>query len=101
MSHKMISHAITAILALNLTGGYTNAMAESNPSQDMANSMGHIKGMEKCYGIAKANQNSCATANHGCSGESKVDGDKQAWIMVPKGLCNKIVGGQTKAPTES
>ena len=56
MSKYIIYHAISAVLALGVTG---NALAE-----DMSPSMGKIKGMEKCYGIAKANQNDCGNALH-------------------------------------
>jgi len=54
---------------------------------------------EKCYGIAKAGQNDCATANgsHGCAGEAKVDNDANDWKSVAKGTCEKL-GGSTKAP---
>ena len=27
--------------------------------------------------------------------DQKKDGDKNEWILVPKGLCNKLVGGST------
>jgi uncharacterized membrane protein len=37
--------------------------------------------MEKCYGIAKAGKNDCQTA-------------KSSWVSVPKGACEKIVGGK-------
>ncbi len=49
---------------------------------------------EKCFGIAKATQNDCATATSSCAGTSKVDGQKDAWIYVPKGTCAKIIGGR-------
>lgn len=52
---------------------------------------------EKCYGIAKKAQNDCASAAHSCSGEAKADGDKGEWLWVPKGTCEKIVGGSTQA----
>lgn len=49
---------------------------------------------EKCYGIAKAGQNDCAsTGNHSCAGLSKVDSDPASWIYVPAGYCARIVGG--------
>jgi len=54
-------------------------------------------GMEKCYGTVKAGKNDCASTGHNsCAGTSKTDGDKGAWIMVPKGLCDKLVGGSTQ-----
>lgn len=53
---------------------------------------------EKCYGIAKAGQNDCASmGNNSCAGTSKRDGDRAAWIYVPAGVCAKIVGATTAA----
>ena len=53
---------------------------------------------EKCYGIAKAGKNDCAsTGNNSCGGTSKVNGDPKAWIFVPEGYCERIVGG-SKTP---
>jgi uncharacterized membrane protein len=53
---------------------------------------------EKCYGIAKAGQNDCAsTGNNSCGGTSKVNGDKKAWLYVPAGYCDRIVGGSKSA----
>ena len=49
---------------------------------------------EKCYGIAKAGKNDCAsTGNNSCGGSSKVNSDPKAWIYVPAGYCERIVGG--------
>jgi uncharacterized membrane protein len=52
---------------------------------------------EKCYGIAKAGQNDCATANgsHSCSGQAKVDKDPNEWKHVAKGTCVKAGGKLT------
>jgi uncharacterized membrane protein len=53
---------------------------------------------EKCYGIAKAGKNDCAsTGNNSCGGTSKVNADPKAWIYVPEGYCERIVGG-SKTP---
>ena len=53
---------------------------------------------EKCYGIAKAGKNDCAsTGNNSCGGTSKVNGDPKAWIYVPEGYCDRIVGA-SKTP---
>jgi uncharacterized membrane protein len=47
---------------------------------------------EKCYGIAKAGKNDCAsTGNNSCAGTSKVNADPRAWIYVPEGYCDRIV----------
>ena len=43
---------------------------------------------EKCYGIATAGHNDCASAaNNSCAGTSKKDYEKAAWVLVPKGTC--------------
>jgi uncharacterized membrane protein len=48
---------------------------------------------EKCYGISKAAKNDCQTATSSCAGTAKKDGQTDAWLAVPKGTCEKIVGG--------
>jgi uncharacterized membrane protein len=53
---------------------------------------------EKCYGVAKAGKNDCASmGNNSCGGSSKRDGDKKAWIFLPEGYCERIVGGSKTA----
>lgn len=59
---------------------------------------GH-KSMEKCKvvdengrGLIKEHKAACATAKNSCSGHNKA-GDADAWIMVPKGDCDKINAG--------
>jgi len=49
--------------------------------------------MEKCYGVAKAGMNDCATETSSCAGTSKADNQGDAYIAVPKGTCDKIAGG--------
>ena len=52
---------------------------------------------EKCYGIAKAGKNDCAsTGNNSCGGSSKLNSDPKAWIYVPAGYCDRIVGGSVQ-----
>ena len=51
---------------------------------------------EKCYGIAKAGKNDCQTTNSSCAGTSKRNSQADAWIYVPAGSCDKVVGGSTK-----
>ena len=53
---------------------------------------------EKCYGIATAGKNDCAsTGNNSCGGSSKLNSDPKAWIYVPAGYCERIVGGSLQA----
>lgn len=79
----MLTSAITGALALGLTA--TAAQA------------GDKVQMEKCYGISKTGKNDCQTASSACAGTAKKDGQKDAWIYIPKGTCEKIIGGQLAA----
>jgi len=51
---------------------------------------------EKCYGVAKAGKNDCATKSSSCAGTSKMDHQKDAFVVVPKVLCDKLAGGSTE-----
>jgi uncharacterized membrane protein len=53
---------------------------------------------EKCYGVAAEGKNDCFFAGNSCAGTVARDNDPGAWIYVPKGTCDRIVGGSTKAP---
>jgi len=51
---------------------------------------------EKCYGVAKAGKNDCASAGHACAGQSKAASGKE-WVKVPVGTCERLVGGSLTA----
>ena len=53
--------------------------------------------VEKCYGVVKAGKNDCQTSKSACAGTATKDGQKDAWIYVPKGTCDKIVGASLKS----
>lgn len=72
--------AIAGVLALGLSGLSTQALAEKAE-------------MEKCYGVVKAGKNDCKTATNSCAGHAEKDKDPNAFLAVPKGTCEKIVGG--------
>jgi len=48
---------------------------------------------ERCYGVVRAGKNDCGTSTHACAAQSEVDGNPESWIMVPKGLCDKLISG--------
>lgn len=75
-----LGSAIAGVLALGLVSA-ANAAKHEAPA------------VEKCFGVTKAGKNDCQTATSACAGSSKKDGQKEAWISVPKGTCEKIVGG--------
>jgi len=49
--------------------------------------------MEKCYGVAKAGKNDCASSAHACAGQSTKSGGASEFVKVPKGTCDRLVGG--------
>ena len=46
---------------------------------------------ERCYGVVRIAQNDCATAKHSCASQATIDGAPEEFIMLPKGLCERIV----------
>ncbi len=78
----LVSTAVSSLMLLGLAGTTVPANAAE---------------MEKCYGVVKAGKNDCQTANSSCAGTATKDGQKDAWVYVPKGTCEKLVGGSTKA----
>ncbi len=77
---KLITSAMTAFLALATSTSVLAAPAEAE--------------REKCYAVVKAGMNDCATATASCAGSSTKDNQGDAFIFVPKGLCEKLVGGR-------
>ena len=53
--------------------------------------------LEKCYGVAKAGKNDCAGATHACAGQSKADNNGKEFLSLPKGTCERLVGGSLKS----
>ena len=53
------------------------------------------------FGVAEAEDGTfafwAATATSSCAGTSKKDAQTDAWLSVPKGACEKIVGGSLAA----
>ena len=52
------------------------------------------KGMEKCFGVAKAGQNDCGSNKtaHACAGQSKMDNDPHDFKFVKTGTCASMGG---------
>jgi uncharacterized membrane protein len=79
--HSSMMHlAITSVLALSGAALASTAVA------------GEADGKEQCAGIAKAGKNDCATSTNDCHGHVTTDANAEAWIYVPQGTCDRIVG---------
>ena len=88
-SNKTLNTLLASAVALTVAGGIGSAQA------------GPGEGKEKCYGVVKAGHNDCGNAakTHSCAGYSTVDGDGGEWLALPKGTCEKLVGGSTSPIT--
>lgn len=80
LSKVAVAAAVTAAMSA------TAAMASDKPE------------MEHCYGVAKAGKNDCkGNGATSCAGSAAKDGE--GFVAVPKGTCEKIVGGSLTDPT--
>jgi uncharacterized membrane protein len=79
-SHALAG-AITGLIAMTAAGG----------------SLAAAEKMEKCYGVVKAGKNDCQTSVSACAGSATKDGQKDAWLYLPKGTCDKLVSGSLSA----
>jgi uncharacterized membrane protein len=83
VSNKTLNTLLASAVALTVAGGISAAEAG--------------EGKEKCYGVVKAGHNDCGNASktHSCAGHAEVDADGGEWLTLPKGVCEKLVGGST------
>ena len=82
ISTRLIHSAFVSLIALGVASAASQAVAADKGDQ------------EKCAGIVKAGKNDCGTSVSSCAGTSKKDNDAEAWILVPKGTCERIAGGR-------
>ena len=80
VSSQLISGAIASVVALSFGSATPAAFAKKDDN-------------EKCAGVVKAGKNDCGTSKSACAGTAAADRDPDAWILVPKGTCERIVGG--------
>ncbi len=88
-SDRGLTAAIAGILSLGVLGAATAHAAEP---------LVFCKEQEKCYGVSKAGKNDCSTAASVCAGTAKQDYQRDAWVYVPKGTCEKLAGGSLASP---
>jgi uncharacterized membrane protein len=78
MKNLALAAAVGSLLSMGVS---TTAMAGDKAADK-----------EKCYGVAKAGKNDCASNGHSCAGQAKADNDPGDWKYVPKGECEKMGG---------
>jgi uncharacterized membrane protein len=79
-----------------ISGAVSSLLALSVLAAPLANAADADK--EKCYGVVEAGKNDCAANGHACAGQAKTDSDPKEWLSLPKGTCDRLIGGTTKAP---
>jgi len=89
VSRKNINTLLASAVVATMAGGIGGAHAMGSDQ-------------EKCYGVVKAGANDCGNAakTHACAGHAKTDADGGEWLGLPKGTCEKLVGGST-SPIEA
>jgi len=89
-SDTLVRAALAGLFSLAAFGiaGHAFAAADDHANQ------------EKCAGVVKASRNDCATSMNACHGHATTDKSAEAWIYVPKGTCEKIVGAHLSAAVD-
>lgn len=88
---KIVSAAVFSFFAMVTTHSLATAPANTD----------HAENMEKCYGIVKAGMNDCQTKTASCAGSATKNNQKDAFLFLPKGDCEKITGGSLKSEAEN
>jgi uncharacterized membrane protein len=78
---NLLHAAMTSMLAIGAASVATSAAAEEAKQ-------------EQCAGVIKAGKNDCATSTNACHGHVTSDSHPEAWIYVPAGTCERIVGAR-------
>ena len=76
-TNLLLSAAVAGILSAGMVSG-ASAAEEAATAE-----------LEKCYGIAAAGKNDCASADgaHSCAGQATTDNNPNEFVNVPKGSC--------------
>jgi len=86
--NTVVSTTMASLIALGALGLQSEAFAAEKAA------------VEKCYGVAKTGKNDCKTLSNACAGHSTADNQKDAFIALPAGTCERIVGGSLEAPAD-
>lgn len=80
MKHTGKFLAAASVLTLSAAANVSDAQAEK---------------MEKCYGVVKAGKNDCGnkSGTHSCAAQAKEDGSADEFILLPAGICDRLVNG--------
>lgn len=77
---NLLRAAMASLLAIGASTAATSALADHH--------------QEQCAGVIKAGKNDCATSTNACHSHVTTDNNPEAWIYLPTGTCEKIVGAR-------
>jgi len=87
---SLLKAAISGAILVGLTGSAyavkTEAEREATKKRETA------AGKVKCAGRIIAGLNDCPTSEHACAGMGHEDNDKEEFIWLPRGTCERLVG---------
>lgn len=79
---KIVRATVAGLISMAALGAASHAFAAADEHANQ----------EKCAGVVLAGKNDCATSMNACHGHATTDKSTEAWIYLPKGTCEKIVG---------
>ena len=87
LSKTVLNTLIAGAFAVSMAGITCTAHAEETEK-------------EKCYGVAKAGANDCGSSDksHACAAHASASGLAVDFLLLPKGICEKLNGGSLMAP---
>ena len=91
--NPIVAAAVAGLFALGAASG--GALAQASKAEP--------KGMEKCWGIAKAGKNDCGSNKtaHSCAGQAKADNDPMDFKYVKTGTCKEMGGSMKQGEKKS
>lgn len=95
MNRSLVSVALASAVALAIAAETAAVAAPKGDPRIISETEKRMtdQKLEKCYGLANAGKNDCATASHACAGQATVQADPDSFILVPAGTCGSFANG--------
>lgn len=96
---KLIAFALAGVLGASASSAVENEKKPDSWRKKDDDKYKDRAKVEKCFGVAKAGQNDCASAidAHSCAGQADADLSPTDWKYVVKGTCEQIGGKLDRA----
>jgi uncharacterized membrane protein len=97
MTRTLATTTLAAALGLALAAQAQQPGKPMTKEQQQTMERMQKNNLEKCYGVAARGKNDCGEGQHSCVGQSTHDREKDSFLLLPKGDCQKLAGGSLKA----